>query len=114
MWDGECGLCGRVVEWIERHDNARLLTCTPYQHASSPPMTARLRRACARSLHVITHDGRRLRAGRATLRILDRLGWRRLAQLLGLPPFIWGVEVGYRLVASKRPLISRLLFRGRP
>ena len=66
--------------------------------------------ACERAMHVITKEGRVLRAGRASLFILDRLGWGPLARLLCLPPFVWGVELAYWLVARNRGLASRYLF----
>jgi hypothetical protein len=74
-------------------------------------MTPDLMRGCSRSVHVVTTEGRVLRAGRASLFVLERIGWGRAARLLAIPPFVWIVELGYRLVAANRPLMSRLLFR---
>ena len=74
-------------------------------------MTPRLRQACARAVHVITPDGRVLRAGRAALCVLEQVGWRRTAAVLSQPPLIWAVEIGYRLVADNRPFFGRFLFR---
>jgi predicted DCC family thiol-disulfide oxidoreductase YuxK len=73
-------------------------------------MTPELFAACERAVHVLTPDGRVLRAGRATLYVLERIGWGRLARVLMLPPFIWLVELGYRVVASNRPFFARFLF----
>ena len=53
-------------------------------------------------MHVITRDGDVLRAGRATLFVLQALGWRPVARLLSVPPLIWIVELVYRIVASNR------------
>ena len=74
-------------------------------------MTPRLRRACARAVHVITPEGRVLRAGRAVLCTLEQVGWRRTAAILSTPPLIWAVEIGYRVVADIRSFFSRFLFR---
>ncbi len=74
-------------------------------------MTPRLRRACARAVHVITPEGRVLRAGRAALCALEQAGWRRTTAVLSTPPLIWAVEIGYRLVANNRPFFGRFLFR---
>ena len=74
-------------------------------------MTAELREACKRALHVLTSSGEILKAGRATLFILEQIGYRRLARLSRLPPFVWGVELGYRIVASNRTAFARVLFR---
>ena len=75
-------------------------------------MTPRLRRACARAVHVVTPDGRVLRAGRAALCVLEQVGWRRTAAVLSNPPLIWAVEIGYRVVANNRSWFGRFLFRG--
>lgn len=74
-------------------------------------MTPELREACKHAVHVLTSSGEILKAGRATLFVLEQIGYRRLARLSRLPPFIWGVEVGYRIVASNRTVFSRVLFR---
>ena len=74
-------------------------------------MTPELRRACARAVHVVTAEGRVLRAGRATLFALAHAGHPTLARVLGWPPLVWGVELGYRIVAANRPFFARFLFR---
>jgi predicted DCC family thiol-disulfide oxidoreductase YuxK len=111
LWDGDCGFCQHVIEWVQRRDRRSLLRAVPYQTAPSPPLTPALRRACARAVHVITADGETLRAGRACLFVLDAIGYHRTARLLRLPPLIWAVEGGYRLVARYRGPLGRLLFR---
>jgi len=84
-----------------------------YQEAPSPPMTPELAAACQRAIHVVKADGTTLRAGRACLFILEGLGWGRAARYLTMPPFIWGVECVYRIVAASRPFFARFLFRPR-
>ncbi|HET9038389.1 MAG TPA: DCC1-like thiol-disulfide oxidoreductase family protein [Myxococcaceae bacterium] len=111
LWDGECGFCRRSVEWAERRDEGHAFRAIPYQQAPSPPMTAELRRACARAVHVLTSEGQVLRAGRACLWVLQRTGYPVLARVFSLPPLVWGVELGYWLVARNRWLASRVLFR---
>ena len=111
LWDGECGFCRRSVQWAERHDAGHTFRAVPYQEAPSPPMTPELRAACSRAVHVVTPDGRVLRAGRACLWVLERTGYPLLARVLALPPLVWAVEVGYWLVARNRKLVSRVLFR---
>jgi hypothetical protein len=74
-------------------------------------MTDALAARCARAVHVITPEGSVLRAGRATLYVLDRIGWHAVARAASLPPFVWMVELGYWLVARTRGLASRVLFR---
>ncbi|TMA81733.1 MAG: hypothetical protein E6J72_04720 [Deltaproteobacteria bacterium] len=58
-------------------------------------------------------DGRWLRGGRASLFILERIGWPRLARVAALPPLVWLVEAAYALVAHNRAFFSRLLPRTR-
>ena len=75
-------------------------------------MTPALHDACERAVHVVTTEGRVLRAGRASLFILERIGWGRLARLLTLPPFVWLVEIGYRIVANNRSFFGQIMLRG--
>jgi predicted DCC family thiol-disulfide oxidoreductase YuxK len=76
-------------------------------------MSDEMRVACSRALHVIKSDGTVLRAGRATLYILERIGWGRFARFLGYPPMIWFVELGYWIVANNRRFFSKFMFRDR-
>lgn len=69
------------------------------------------RAASARAVHVYTADGRWLRAGRATLFILERTTpfSRLLARIGRVPPLIWFVEIGYWLVARNRGLVAKVV-----
>lgn len=74
-------------------------------------MTPQLARACRNAVHVVAPDGQTYRAGRAALYILKAIGWPApIVTLLRLPPLVWLVEVGYRLVANNRPFLSAYLF----
>ena len=66
---------------------------------------------CAHAAHVLRPDGSLLAAGRASLFVLGRLGWPRLAFVLGLPPFVWLVELGYWFVARNRSWLAGFLVR---
>jgi predicted DCC family thiol-disulfide oxidoreductase YuxK len=112
LYDGACGLCRRSVAWVRRRDRAGRFEAVPYQDAPSPPMTAELREACAKAVHVITEDGRTLRGGQASMFVLGELGWRRTAAVFSAAPFSWAAEVGYFIVARNRTLAGKLLFRG--
>ena len=109
LWDGTCGFCRRSVAYLSRLDGAHRFRPLPYQEAPSPPMSPELRAACARAFHVVRADGQVLRAGRAALYVLGRLGHPLLAGFLGLPPLVWAVD--YWLLARNRRLVSRVLFR---
>ncbi len=112
LWDGDCGFCRRSVAWAERRDAGHVFHAVPYQQAPSPPMTPELRQACARAVHLITPEGRLLRAGRACLWVLERIGYPLVARVFAIPPLVWAVEVIYWLVARNRRFASRVLFRG--
>jgi hypothetical protein len=75
-------------------------------------MTPALLAACEDAVHVVTADGRTLRAGLACLFIIDQIGYHRLALLCSLPPFLWLVELGYSFVSHTRGRIGRFLFLG--
>ena len=110
LWDGDCGFCQQSVEWLTKRDRRGEFEAMPYQSAPSPPMTPELAAACQTAVHVLTTNGRTLRAGRAGLFLLERIGFGDFARILALPPFIWFVELGYRIIARNRYFFSRLLF----
>ena len=110
FWDGACGLCQRAVAWVKHRDVTNQIQAVPYQDAPRPPMTDSLARQCERSVHVITPDGQILSAGRASLYVLGKVGFPCLAWVGRLPPFVWGVELGYWIVARNRQFFSRWLF----
>ena len=114
LWDGACGFCRRTVDRVRRRDREHRFDIVPYQHAPSPPMTPELAAECKNAVHVLTADGRLLRAGRASLFVLAETGHPTLARLLGLPPFVWLVELGYGIVARHRSFFSRLLPKDTP
>lgn len=73
-------------------------------------MTPALRVACEQAVHVVKTDGTILLAGRATLFMLSEIGYGSWTRLLLLPPFIWFVEWGYRLMANHRDFFANFLF----
>jgi len=111
LWDGDCGFCRRAVYWALGRDRAGLIAPQPYQQISWPPMDEALAAACRLAVHLRHPDGRQERAGRACLTVLELVGYRRTVRLLRLWPLVWGVEIGYWLVARNRMLFSRWLFR---
>lgn len=74
-------------------------------------MTPELAERCARAVHVIAADGRILRAGRASLFIMERCGFKWSSRCMRLPPMIWLVELGYFIVARNRRFFGRFMFR---
>lgn len=84
----------------------------PYQEAPDPPVTPELREACARAMHVIRADGEVVAGGRAVLFVYRTLGYRGWPVLLSLPPFVWGTEAAYQVVARNRRVFGGWFFRG--
>ena len=101
LFDGDCGFCTRVANWLVSRDRHERLRVVAYQEAPSPPMTPELQAACAEALHVITPQGRTLRGGDASIYTLGALGWRALARLLWLRPLRDLVGLGYGVVARR-------------
>jgi predicted DCC family thiol-disulfide oxidoreductase YuxK len=74
-------------------------------------MTPQLYTACQRAVHVITADGRVIRAGRAVMFILVEVGYPRwLGQPFTWSPLVWLTELGYWVVAHNRSFFGRFLF----
>ncbi len=94
---------------MEARDRNRVFRAVPYQTAPRPPMTDELARRCARAVHVLGSDGTLRAGGRASLFVLERIGWPRLARTLAHPPLVWLVEAGYRFAAANRSWLGRLL-----
>ncbi len=74
-------------------------------------MTPSLRAACVQAVHVVRANGQVLRGARAWLYVLEHIGWGRFARFLALPPMVWVMELGYRIVASHRSFFARFMFR---
>lgn len=66
--------------------------------------------ACERAVHVVTAEGKTLRAGIAVLFILERIGWGWFARALAMPPFIWCIEIGYHIFARNRHFFANFFF----
>lgn len=76
-------------------------------------MTPQLYAACQQAAHVITTEGRIIKAGRASLFVLAEVSYPRwLVRPFTWPPLIWFVECGYRVVANHRSFFDRFLFTG--
>ncbi|MDW8106593.1 MAG: DUF393 domain-containing protein [Armatimonadota bacterium] len=109
LWDGGCGFCAWAVAQIRRRDKHGRFRTVPFQ--SAPPELAQQvsLESLQRALHVITADGRILRAGRAVLFIGEQLGYGWLTRPLSIPPLVWIVEGVYWLTARLRGKLSRWL-----
>ncbi len=117
--DGDCPLCSIEVAHYRRLDREGALQFVD----ATNPQAARAALAAAgidentalKRLHVVRPDGQVVSGARAFVAIWRQLpGWRRLAPIAGAPPFIWVMELAYRLFLPLRPLLARLAIRKRP
>jgi predicted DCC family thiol-disulfide oxidoreductase YuxK len=114
FYDGDCGFCRSCVDWLKAKDRQGKLHAVPYQDAPDPPLIPPLRARAKHSVLTIGPNDDVHVAGRAVLGALDSVGWMTpLVKIASLPPLIWLVEFGYRIVAGNRSRISRVLARRR-
>lgn len=87
VYDGECALCRRMIDWVQLRDRWGLMVTFPFQNPELPRMAPEL---AGRPLHLAIHcldtRTREVFAGAEALPpILRRLPrWRILASLMGL------------------------------
>lgn len=113
VWDGACGFCRRAVEWALARDRGHRFVAVPNHDVPPAFVTPERAAAFQDAVHVRTASGEWLRGGRACLFVLEHIGWPVLARIARVPPLVWLVEAGYRLVAKRRVFFSRLVFRPR-
>ena len=113
-YDGECALCRRVVDWVQRRDRWGLVVAFPLQNAELLRMAPELAgRPLHLEIHAVNTGNRCVHAGAEVLpQVLRRLPrWRVLAPLMGLPGasalaqrvYLWGAARRYRLT-GRTPL----------
>lgn len=113
IWDGDCGFCQASVRWLSNRprwvDN---FTEAPRQRVQLPHFTDQMKERAGREVVLLFPDGRTLGGADAVFHILAKTGWGFFATLLGLPPFIYLMRIGYRVVANRRGKISQRWFGG--
>jgi predicted DCC family thiol-disulfide oxidoreductase YuxK len=96
LYDGVCGLCSRLVQFVLAHDRRGVFHFAPLPQLSASETT----------FYVIenyrTSAARRLSRGRAALFVVDALGWPwKMAGVFGVLPTTW-LDRLYNLVARNR------------
>lgn len=109
LYDGVCGLCDRVVQFVLARDDDDRFRFAPLQGPTASSVLARHGIAASDldTFHLVLDAGRSSERvasrGHGAIEVLRRLGrpWSVLGALLGvLPSFL--VDFGYRLVARTR------------
>ena len=104
FYDGVCGLCDRLVQFVLVRDRAAAITFAPLQGSTARETLVPRGADPAKldTLYVLTDDDRLLRRARAVLYLCGRLGWpwRALRVFAILPTFL--LDLGYGLVARVR------------
>jgi predicted DCC family thiol-disulfide oxidoreductase YuxK len=105
IFDGDCDFCQDWAGWLALRDaSARKFRICPFTVVPSPPMTPLLMVQAQRAVQLVTSDGRQLSGGKAVLFALRETGWHpTLVRLLERRPFVWAVDLGYKIVAANRP-----------
>jgi predicted DCC family thiol-disulfide oxidoreductase YuxK len=110
LYDADCGVCRLTVRALRKLDWRRRLAFMPLQRFVATAPGDPTRRRLLWALHVRDGRGRWYRAGDAMLRIASELPVLVPLSIVGRLPGMSGpVEVGYRLVAGNRHVISRAL-----
>lgn len=109
VFDGWCGVCTRAMVWVRAHDAAGRVRALPSQ---TPGLKERLGLSpaeTARTLWVVTYDGRRLSGAAAVSAVLRELGgaWALIARLYPVPPLGWLAEHAYAWFARHRDHFAR-------
>ena len=100
--DGACPVCRRSQAWCEVRDPQQRMVFRDFRRTADPDLPVE-RRSHEESMWVRTEAGS-LHEGFAAWRlIMSQIpGWRRLAQITGLPPISWLGPPVYRIIARFR------------
>lgn len=115
IYDGECPVCIRAVDWIRARSDPgafEFLSCHADELAKRFPRIEKS--ACLRAMHLVLPDGSVLIGERAVPEILRRLRrYRRCASLFRLPGAELLSRAFYRWIANKRHRIAKTISPGK-
>ena len=104
LFDGTCGPCTRLADFVRHRDRAGRILVLPNQAPGALGRHGVTRAEADRSAWLIEPGGRRLEGAAAITRALEALGggWRLLAVPGRVPAVAAAEEVAYRWVARNR------------
>lgn len=104
IFDGDCGICQRSVEWIRRRDPEGRVETIPFQDPQVPRRFPEIPpERFSQAMQLVSPQGKRWEGARAAeelLRLLPR--WRGLASLFRIPLVRPVADRIYRWVARNR------------
>lgn len=103
LYDGECGLCDRFVQFVLKRDKRDRFMFAPLQSGYAHEVLLRHGlEGCESESMVFVHRGRALRRGKAALTAISLLGkaWPIVGALRVLPS--WLLDPFYNFVARRR------------
>ena len=109
IFDGTCGICERLVRWVQTRDKAGRIQALPNQTPGLIERYGLTRVQVDREVWVVDVEGRVLGGAAAVNRVFEALGglWWWLGRILRLPPLFWCEERAYHWVAAHRHLFGR-------
>ena len=113
IFDGDCRFCRRWVARWRKQTGARVQYLPFQQLAGRFPEVSR--EECEKAIQFIDSGGRVSSGADAVTRLHDYglRGGHALGAFLSLPPIIWVLRLGYKLVARNRSFFSALERRRR-
>lgn len=96
---------------MARHRAKEIFEAVPRQTCPTPPLTASLKERAASEVVVVDEQGHERGGADAVFFILRKTGAFWVWPFM-LPPLIWFMRAGYRVVARNRGYISRKFFGG--
>ena len=104
IFDEECEICRRSIDWIQRSAPPGLIETLPYQDASVPHRFSDIPpRVFEQAIQLIGPDMKRMEGARAVEEILTMIpGARRTAPFFRLPGMRWLAERIYQVIARNR------------
>jgi predicted DCC family thiol-disulfide oxidoreductase YuxK len=113
LFDGDCGVCNRTAEILQRLDAGHNFSIKPYQSFTEDELKryGLCYDKCSQRAYVISPSGKVYGgAFAANYFFLKRFPWSLLILLIyALPPLLLAEVIGYYLVAKNRYRISRWL-----